>query len=152
MGERGPLKLPPALKVVPRADSERTAAETTAPGRPRKPGKLPAGASKLWDELVEALDGAGLLSSVDGPALELALRHYVVAVKASNELLRGDAAVPDELNGRSAKNPASQVFRDHSMAFAEYMKQMGLSFAARARVSSPKEDGRGAANPFSQLG
>ena len=38
------------------------------------------------------------------------------------------------------KNPASQVFRDHSTAFLEFAKQLGLSFAAPARTTATKEE------------
>lgn len=146
MGARGQLKLPPNLKIVaPERKTEATAAESTSPGRPTKPDDLPNRAVPLWDELVEALDHAGLLARVDGPALELALRHYVVAVASSDELLSGDEL---PVHGRWV----SQRFRDHSMAFAEYMRQMGLSFAARARVPAGTETPGGAENPFTRAG
>jgi phage terminase small subunit len=55
----------------------------------------------------------------------------------------------DDKNERDMKNPASQVFRDHSTAFLEFAKQLGLSFVSRARVTMSKgesDDG----NPFAK--
>jgi phage terminase small subunit len=56
--------------------------------------------------------------------------------------------VKDKAHERMAKNPASQVFRDHSTAFLEYAKQLGLSFASRARLPGKDEPERDDGNPF----
>ena len=154
---RGPLsalKLPPNVRVLAGgagaiddrpADSAVSRVSLTAPV---KPDKLPPLVSDAWDEIVPELDAAGMLSPVDGPTLELALRHYAAAVKASNALLRGAVVKHDDKNERDMKNPASQVFRDHSTAFLEYAKQLGLSFAARTRLPGRDDDADTDSNPF----
>ncbi len=155
MGQRGPLpemRLPPHLRLV--ADPDAKAAQTApaagpTPTTPPKPDKLPAEVSALWDDIVPLLDKAGLITEVDGMTLELALRHYAAAVKASNAFQRGKVVVDDHKNDRQMKHPASQVFRDHSTAFLEFAKQLGLSFAARARMPGQEESNGGQqANPF----
>lgn len=154
MGERGVLKLPPHLKAVDggQSDAAPTLADATRPAAPEKPAGLPDSVSAAWDVIVPALDEVGVLARCDGPALELALRHYVTAVAASDDVV-AEPRLFDEKNGRPMKNPSSQVFRDHSSAFLEYAKQLGLTFVSRARAPRPDEGaGGGASNPFAAQG
>lgn len=155
MGERGVLKLPSHLKAVDggQSDAPATLADATKPVAPEKPIGLPDPVSAAWDLIVPALDEVGVLARCDGPALELALRHYVAAVAASNDVI-SDPRLYDDKNDRPMKNPSSQVFRDHSTAFLEYAKQLGLTFVSRARA--PRPEGAGgdgsASNPFAAHG
>lgn len=152
MGVRGPLKAPKGLSLVPTLPMDEdvavTAADKVVQRAPNKPANLPRKVSDAWDEIVPTLEAAGMLSPADGPSLELALRHYVQAVLASNELMAADSVlIHDDKNGRDAKHPASQIFRDHSDQFLKYGAQLGLTFAARARInlSDEKKDND---NPF----
>lgn len=153
VGERGKLKLPPRLRAVDggQSDAPATLAEKAPPVAPQKPASLPESVSAAWDIIVPALDEVGVLARCDGPALELALRHYVTAVAASDDVV-AEPRLFDEKNGRPMKNPSSQVFRDHSTAFLEYAKQLGLTFVSRARAPKPDEGAGGADNPFAALG
>ena len=150
MGARGRLRIPSHLRPVRDGETvEPTAAERVRPQAPDKPAGLPEELSELWDTIVATLDEAGLLARCDGPTVEMALRHFVAARKASDELMRAESvSVEDEKNGRLAKHPADQTFRGQSAQFLEYVKQLGMSFAARARtpVAKEREDGRD--NPF----
>lgn len=152
MGQRGPisdLKLPPRLRAVPDGAAQaETMNSKVSPTRPVKPADLPKILDRIWDRLVDDLDAAGLLSSVDGMTVELALRHYLAAVEASGDLLSDGSTTYDHKNERQMKNPASQVFRDHSTAFLEFAKQLGLSFVARARVSLSEGADDAEGNPF----
>ena len=141
------LKLPPALSALRGGKSIETMHSKMSTTLPLKPSDLPDVLSSLWDQTVEALDAAGLITAVDGPTLELALRHYLAAQSASNDLLDGGSTLHDDKNERDMKNPASQVFRDHSTAYLMFAKELGLSFVSRARVTMSKgeaDDG----NPF----
>lgn len=154
MGERGKLKLPPHLRPVDGAQSTAppTLAEAVKPVAPTKPADLPAEVSQAWDEIVPALDEVGVLARCDGPALELALRHYIAAKTASDDVIR-EPRLYDDKNERPMKNPSSQVFRDHSTAFLEYAKQLGLTFVSRARAPRPDEgDADATNNPFAANG
>jgi len=143
------LKLPPTLRSVRTGEKPiETMHSLLSPTRPLKPSGLPEDLSGTWDSTVDALDEAGLLAAVDGPTLELALRHYLSAVQASDDLIAGGSTTYDQKNERQMKNPASQVFRDHSTAFLEFAKQLGLSFVARARVTTAKADASDDGNPF----
>lgn len=154
MGARGVLKLPNHLQPVPDKDAKPSSvADTAKPVMPDKPEGLPEQLADLWDEVGSALDENGLIARCDGPTLELALRHFVTARKASDELLDAEAVqLRDEKNDRPMKHPASQVFRDHSTAFLEFAKQLGMSFAARARIPAKGDDGGGEENPFAATG
>lgn len=156
MGSRGPVsekKLPPKLRLVTDKTPDSSSANSKIrPTAPERPEDLPDNLVELWDHLVGELDHAGLISSVDGPTLELALRHYAAAVQASDYLRAEGVAMYDEKNERMMKNPASQVFRDHSTAFLEFAKQLGLSFTARARTVVTKEADDASRNPFAANG
>lgn len=155
MGARGVLKLPAHLRAVPtESDAPTTVADRAKPVAPDRPKTLPASLNAMWDEITGSLDELGLLTRCDAPALELALRHYAAAVHASDELADlGSVAVEDDKNKRLMKHPAHQVFRDHSTAFLEFAKQLGLTFVARARTVAPKEpEGGEQSNPFAASG
>lgn len=137
MGTRGPL---PDLKLMSVADpagpapDATTMAERTKAKRPEKPPHMPAAASRMWDQIVDELEEAGLIAAFDAPTLDLALRHYALAVKASNSVMRAAVVQHDKKNNRTMKHPAATVFAQHSAAFIEYSKLLGLNFSARARL------------------
>lgn len=155
-GARGPLSASalkiggPNLKAVGPNDPppQETAATRVKPLRPKKPTGMPKAASEMWDEIVDDLETAGMLARCDAAALELALRHYAAAVKAANALMRSPVTQRDKKNDRSMKNPASQVMRDHSMAFLEFAKQLGLTFVSRARTPVGDQEGSADGNVF----
>ena len=144
MGERGPLKLPRHLSPV--VTDGNSLADDIKKGAPDTPAGFPNNKrlTDLWVELVPLLDSAGLLARVDGPAVELALRHFLAARDASDELMSGGSSVPDIAHGREngavKKNPADAVFRANSAMFLEYVKVLGMAFAARARIPGKKQD------------
>jgi P27 family predicted phage terminase small subunit len=146
MGARGKLKLPPHITVVDGGLDDDDTAPSTAEdvvkrGAPDKPaGWTSVGEiDQLWDQYVAELDEAGLISRLDGMTLELALRHFLASRQASDALASGDALV-DDRDGGTKKNPAGAEFRQQSAMFIEYAKQMGFSFAARARIAVPRPD------------
>ncbi|MFD1060849.1 P27 family phage terminase small subunit [Scardovia wiggsiae] len=147
MGARGPLKLAP---VGENQVDRSSAAAMVAPQQPDKPTGLPIEVSELWDEIVPVLAEAGLLSEADSMTVEMALRHFSLARRVSNELIEQGVVVEDKRHGgQEAKSPKAQILKDNSSAFLEYAKQLGLSFAARSRMrgdergSQEEED-----NPF----
>jgi P27 family predicted phage terminase small subunit len=154
-GTRGPLPTPSHLKLAPGSTEAEAApinvAENTPVGAPERPDGMTAAEVKVWDQLVEALDQAGLIARCDGLTVELAVRHYVAAVAAHKRLKRTGPVIHDDKNKRDAKSPASQVFRDHSAAYLEYARMLGLGLAARARIPLAEGgDGGGTGNPFAQ--
>lgn len=156
MGVRGPISgrvLPPALRLVTGDDIDGvpapvTAASTLAPLAPQRPEKLDPELWPLWDTVSGELDRAGLLSRVDGMALHLALENYALAVEAAR-VVNHDGVVATGSMGQEVPHPASQVVQRHTAAFGELAKQLGLTFAARARIVLPDErSAEEQGNPF----
>lgn len=147
MGARGPIARS-ALRLVTEPDVAGTVAEAVPIKAPKKPEHLDAELSTLWDEIVSELDSAGLIASVDGLAIELALRHYIAARTAHAQLMdAGDVTEFDEKNDRLAKHPADAVFRMQSEMFLKYAQQLGMTFVSRARLALKGDDGN-EDNPF----
>lgn len=153
MGARGPLKLANHLSVVP-VDAAGSVAADVQVSLPPKPTAVASNKalSELWDEIVPELDRAGMIAAIDGPAIEMCLRHFRAARAASDDLLGASSTVWDAKNAREMKNPAEVVFRSESMAFLEYARQLGMTFVARARTPGVKGDGDGETNPFAATG
>lgn len=135
-------------------NTEKSAAADVQPAVPEKPIRCQKNKalSAAWDELVPALAETGFLAGADAHTIEICLRHYLISVRASEEVLREDSVkVWDDKNERWQKNPAEPVFRMESASFLEYAKQLGMTFMARART--PGKDRRQSDdNPFSASG
>jgi P27 family predicted phage terminase small subunit len=151
VGARGNLQLPAHLRSVPAGAEavDETVADTAPRAAPDKPSAVADNhaLSELWDQLVPELDKMGMLSPADGPAIELALRHFLLARVAAGQITE-DVTVVDHGHGGVKKHPAEAVFRAESQMFLAYAAQLGLTFVARARTPAAKgrEDGEG--NPF----
>jgi P27 family predicted phage terminase small subunit len=154
VGARGPLKLPTHLRPVGDHETAGSAAETVAKESPDKPAAVSGNPalSGLWDEIVPQLAAVGLVARSDGPAIELALRHFLMARQASDQIGSQVVVETDEDHGGVKKNPAEAVFRLESAAFLEYAKQLGMTFVARARTPAAKGRDDGEANPFAATG
>lgn len=153
MGARGALKLPAHLRPVTDGEVAGTAAESTLREAPSKPAAVADDVelSRLWDEIVPELDRTGLIAPSDGPTVELALRHFMVARRAADEI--SEVAVKDNAHGGGLKkNPAEAVFRAESDMFLRYAQQLGMTFVARARTPAAKGRDDGDANPFAETG
>lgn len=153
MGARGPLKLPKQLRAVTDGEVSGTVAETASRRAPDKTAAVIASdtLSALWDVVVPELDEAGMLSPADGPTIEIALRHYVLAGKAFDEVVEmGTVTVDDHhMAGGIKKHPAEAVFRSESDMFLRYVKELGMSFVSRARTPAAEVRASGGDNPFS---
>lgn len=147
----GRLKLPSHLRPVSDTRLAETVAETAPKEAPQKPSAVSDDEqlSEMWDQLVPTLDAAGLLSPADAYAIEMLLRHVLVARQAAGEI--GESVVVNDhhIAGGKKKHPAEAVFRSESEMFLRYAQQLGMTFVARARTPSVKaSDDGGEANPF----
>ena len=146
MGERGPSRIPKHLRAVPGSGPE-SVADRVAREAPDRPAGFPTEdveLSELWEEVTTSLDDAGLLARCDGMTLELALRHFLAARRAGDALFSGNVVIEDPAHGARAqkKNPAGAEMRAQSALFLEYAKQLGMTFAVRARIPT-KDRGDG---------
>lgn len=148
MGARGKLQLPTHLRPVGDDEVAGTVAETAPKAAPVKPDEVADNhaLSELWDRIVPELDAAGMISPADGPTLELALRHFLLARVAAGQI--GDVTVVDHGHGGIKKHPAEAVFRAESDMFLRYAAQLGMTFMARARTPAAKGRDGGESNPF----
>ena len=144
-GSRGPLKLVNSLHPV-KDLAEGTAAAKVAALAPAKPEdvELDPELSAAWDQIVPELDSAGLVSVADGPAVEMCLRHFVMARQAYRQV--GGEVVIEGKDGLR-KHPAEVVFRNQSELFLRFARELGMTFVARARTPVAKESDDGG-NPF----
>lgn len=158
MGARGPVKrkAAPKLRIVGLGESELqaeqdndTATALVKPGKPVAPQGMSAQGAELWESLADRLDDAGLLSPVDGPALDLAVRAYLVAVDASDLVLQEGATSTGSM-GQAVAHPGVAAFAKATSVYLEASKQLGLTFAARARITVTRGDDAGTddSNPF----
>lgn len=134
-------KIPSHLRAVQPGEKPGAKVPDLPLAGPPKPKKLPKAVSKVWDSLVPTLSAGGYLSPADGPALELAIRHYLIAVKAGDELLHDNTELVkyDDKNKREMKHPSSQIMRDHSSEFLKYANSIGLVFGAREKYNQSRE-------------
>lgn len=147
-GSRGALKLPQHLKAVPDGAGPASVADTAPKLAPLKPPAVSENPrlSALWDQIVPELDRTGLVAPSDAPAIELALRHFLIARIAADQI-DDDVTTPDR-EGAMKKHPADAVFRAQSELFLKYATQLGMTFVARARTPAAKGDDGGESNPF----
>lgn len=151
MGARGPLSNPRGLKIIKSGEDvePESLADEVIPGAPDQPPGMGEAERDLWDLIVPKLDDLGLVCTVDGLTIDLALRHYLAAVEAADQLANADAvAVVDEKNKRLQKHPADAVFRLHSQMFLNYAEKLGMTFVSRARLAARGGSGDGEDNPF----
>lgn len=143
----------PGKRPLNKAEPRPPAASIRAPK-----GRLPKDALRLWRILAPLLNGMGVLTAADLPALEMTCLHFAVARAALNEMLvdgRVEAeddegrryvvsegiAVTAEGIGGIKKHPAASVFRENSQTFRMYLTEFGLTPAARVRVKAqPAEE------------
>lgn len=101
--------------------------------------RLPREAQRFWRTIAQELDGAGLLTHADGPALELMAMHYALAVQAF-ALVQAEGIYTASGAGTLKGHPAAQVFRDNSAAFRQYAAEFGLTPSSRARLRVAAND------------
>lgn len=130
---------------------EREAAEDAIPARPLRPQPpehLSPYARECWDRLVPELEHLGLLTVLDGPALEFACDTYAVARYALDEMrARKSDGTPDRRtkrlevtdrdlshSGNTKRSPAFAAYMQASAQFRAWCIEFGLSPSARASL------------------
>lgn len=131
-----PLRLQPA-NAAPAAPKYRDESV------PEMPDWLSPAGRRLFRTIVTQAEVAapGWLKSVDSLQVAFAAEHAAVAIAALREM-RGPGGrydgrlviVDDGHQGRTAKNPAAQVFRDNAKAFLELLTALGLPARERAKL------------------
>ena len=140
MGERGPAKMPTALKLLhgEKRDSRlNRAAPKPRPNRPRMPRDMTAAAIRIWREVMRDFGPTGILTAIDGPALrvycETAARYQrqVILLELEGSVIEGART------GDRIKNPRHQIVRDLALLMRAYARELGLVPAARENLTVP---------------
>lgn len=114
--------------------------------KPKAVSRVPA-LSELWDEVVPLLTNSGVLHEPDAVILEAMLRHMLAFRDASDELITSGVVVIGR-DDVEVRNPADLVMRGQSAALMGYLKEMGLTLVARARIPSTDNGTPVEGNPF----
>lgn len=118
------------------------------PLRPSAPEYLSPYARECWDRLVPELEHLGLLTVLDGPALEFACDTYAAARYALDEMRAKKAdGSPDKRtkkletvdvdrshSGNTKTSPAFRNYMQASAQFRAWCVEFGLSPSARASL------------------
>jgi P27 family predicted phage terminase small subunit len=156
MGARGPAPTPTAILRLRGSWRAKTRpGEPQAPaGAPKCPRHLNEAQRKVWRQACKALESMGLLTQVDGAALERYVR-YLVRWRANEDFLDRNGisfgVKNDDPSNYAAKigdgTPAAVVdFEEYPQvkdsyklneALRQLETQFGLTPAARARLTAP---------------
>ncbi|MFN2363171.1 MAG: phage terminase small subunit P27 family [Halarsenatibacteraceae bacterium] len=102
---------------------------------PKKPrGVLLKEARQVWNDIAPILFDMGALDSIDYPTFAIMLEHYALAIRAA-ETIREEGLFRFDENGVQRKHPATQVLRDNSQQYRQYLKEFGLSPKAREALN-----------------
>lgn len=157
MGARG--RMPQGLRIAGGTDVPVPAGSVAAVTPTEKPDR-PKWADEdqelgdLWEETVDNLDKAGLLSAADAQTIEATCRHMILLRMAYREVKEAGVTTmtadnPEE--GRK-KHPAEVIMRLQSQALLELLKQSGMTWMSRARTTAAPSAGEApGANPFGEV-
>lgn len=133
---RGRKAKPAVLKILDGNPGQRPIGKEPKPssGAPECPDYLDAEARREWERIVPELDRMGLLSRIDGSALEAHCANYSRAVRAEKEIADVGITVTTE-NGLK-KNPACTVADSCWRLVRSFLSELGLSPASRAKFGN----------------
>ena len=114
---------------------------------PAPPDHLTAKAKKHWDTLTKQLEGADMLTRIDGAGLEMLCEAYTNWIEANASLRKEGLIVNDPRNGIPRVNPYAQVVDKYFQQLRQMLVEFGMTPSARARVkkvtnAKPSGDGK----------
>lgn len=107
-------------------------------GAPPCPSHLAGAALELWRFLVGHMSASGVVTSVDGVALEGFCVAYARAVEADKAIKKKGLIVKTPY-GQQYANPALKVSKDAWAQVDTFGSKLGLSPAARRSISVPEK-------------
>lgn len=139
---------PRALKIVEGNPGRRPIEEEVNFNRgiPTKPAELSPDASWLWDEIMQQMQGVGLLKPVDASSLEVVCETFA-RWREAVRMRRGDGMLSENSQGRVTA-PWIGIEERAGKEFRAWCSEFGLTPAAEKNVSGADEAGAGAQNPF----
>lgn len=133
MGTRGPAPKPTRLKLLSgetRPSVINYAEPIPASGTMTPPPDLRPEARVIWERVLEAIGGTGVITLADKDLLRLyceALARYLEA----EQMLTKTGPLLNGRDGTFVKNPLHQIVRDNADAVKKYARELGLTPAAR---------------------
>jgi len=150
MGERGPGKMPTALKVLHgerRASRLNRSAPKPRSNRPTMPLDMSADAKTVWRRIMRDFGHTGILTAVDADAF----RTYCEAVaryrQAATTLEQTGPLVRGARRGELVKNPLHQIVRDNAILMRAFARELGFLPSAREGLQMHTQD---AADPLAE--
>ena len=103
--------------------------------QPKKPrGVLLKEARQAWNDLAPVLYDMGALEKIDFTTFAIMLEHYALAIRAA-QTIREEGLFRRDENGVQRKHPATQVLRDNSQQYRQYIKEFALSPRSRKALN-----------------
>ncbi|SRR6266851_2922960 len=120
--------------------------------RPRPPAHLSPEAKKAWRAFSVVLDRAGVLTEMDGFALEGLAESYADLIRARAQLPE-DGSLTYEVTTKAGDimiraYPEVAIAADADRRFAMWLSKFGLDPASRSRVAASTDMGK---NPFAEI-
>ena len=140
MSKPGPVPKPSALKRLEGNPGKRPLPDNepvTVPLSSLKPPSfLPPLAKREWKRIVPQLNAMGLLSDLDISALAAYCVAYSTWVDALAQIKKTGALVRSP-NGFPMPSPYIKISRDAQDEMMKWLKEFGMTPAARSRVAVP---------------
>ncbi len=111
-------------------------------GIPTPPEWFDPIALEIWNRLTPELDRLGLITVVDGPALEGACVAYSRAVACGKVLERDGLVAEVGDQGYRQQRPEVSIEQKSWAQYRAFCTEFGLTAAARSRLSVAPEKGR----------
>lgn len=95
--------------------------------------ELPEHASELWDEIVPALEGVGIVDAIDRAMLET-LCHQYQRVCEARAVIAKEGLMARGFNGQPVEHPAVRTERAAATELLRYAEHYALTPIARTRL------------------
>lgn len=141
MGRRGPLPAPTNVQKQrgTRGAKAREGTEPTPPpGRPRRPAWLRPKARTVWDALVSLLDGAGVLTVIDGNVLARYCQLWARWREVEDDLAKDGQTTVNRF-GEPIAQPGVRIANALAVQLRQLEGELGMSPAARVRLQVDKQ-------------
>lgn len=153
MGKRGPAAKPSAIRALEGNPGKRTpSANEPKPDNLtnlKPPSFLPPSAKREWKRVVMQLANLGLISDLDVMALAAYCNAYATWLEAIKKVKETGMLVRSP-NGYAMPSPYIKIQRDAQAEMLSWLKEFGMTPAARVRVEggdSSEDEG----DPFLSL-
>lgn len=103
------------------------------------PRGLPAEARKFWKAFAFRLEGLGLASEVDRPALERLCVLHSLLKDAEREMVQTGLTIPDK-KGSVKRSPAAALYVQLLKEYRELLRAFGMTPAARQKMETASGD------------